>query len=400
MVRDWEPERDRGRGAAARARRRAPAAARARPAHRHRAHRRRRGRRRRARAAHAAPRAPRAARPVRGRRRCTRCSSACCCSARSWRSRPCARCSRRSAALPAVPSVYTRLSRRLEDPNASVYELSEMIAADTTLAVQVLRIANSAYFGRHQRVTRLESAAARLGTRLLRSLVLMAEVYGRFPVSPFIAERLEALQEHASLVARIASNLEPSAPWRDDAFTAGPAARHRQAAARLAPARRAHEHRARVRAHRRRAVRGRAAAAGHPPRHAGRVHARHVGPAQRRARRGARRTTRRCCTFPRSWMLCSAVTIADHLAHAVADPPSVHGHGSRDARVAGRGPALAAVERAGRRSVGRESAKRPERRASAPSPNGSAAPRVRPRRSALPDELPPEKALSLYCTLV
>ncbi len=123
--------------------------------------------------------------------------------------------------LPAVPSVYTRLSRRLDDPSASVYELSEMIASDSTLAVQVLRIANSAYFGRHQRVTRLESAAARLGTRLLRSLVLMAEVYGRFPVSPFIAERLESLQEHASLVARIAANLEPNAPWRDDAFTGG-----------------------------------------------------------------------------------------------------------------------------------------------------------------------------------
>jgi putative nucleotidyltransferase with HDIG domain len=123
--------------------------------------------------------------------------------------------------LPAVPSVYTRLSRRLDDPNASVYELSEMIAADATLAVQVLRIANSAYFGRNQRVTRLESAAARLGTRLLRSLVLMAEVYGRFPVSPFIADRLEALQEHASMVAKIASKLEVNAPWRDDAFTAG-----------------------------------------------------------------------------------------------------------------------------------------------------------------------------------
>ena len=120
-----------------------------------------------------------------------------------------------------MPSVYTRLSRRLDDPNVSVYELSEMVSADTTLAVQVLRVANSAYFGRHQRVTQLEFAAARLGTRLLRSLVLMAEVYGRFPVSPFIAERLESLQEHASLVARVASNLEPNAPWREEAFTAG-----------------------------------------------------------------------------------------------------------------------------------------------------------------------------------
>jgi putative nucleotidyltransferase with HDIG domain len=127
----------------------------------------------------------------------------------------------RIGSLPAVPSVYTRLSQRLRDPNASVYELSQMIASDATLATQVLRIANSAYFGRHQPVTRIEAAAARLGTRLLRSIVLTAEVYARFPVSPFMAERLESLQQHASLVARLASSLEPPAAWKDDAFTAG-----------------------------------------------------------------------------------------------------------------------------------------------------------------------------------
>jgi len=123
--------------------------------------------------------------------------------------------------LPAAPSVHTKLTHRLEDPTVSVFELSEMVAADSTLSAQVLRIANSAFFSRHQRVTKIEAAAARLGTRLLGSLVLTAEAFGRFPVSPFMAERLEALQTHASMVARLASNLEPSAPWRDDAFTAG-----------------------------------------------------------------------------------------------------------------------------------------------------------------------------------
>lgn len=127
----------------------------------------------------------------------------------------------RIGTLPAVPSVYAKLSQRLEDPNVSIYELGQMVAADTTLAAQVLRIANGAFFGGQQRVTRLEAAAARLGTRLLRSLVLTAEVYGRFPISPFMAERIERLQEHASLVARFAAAVEPNAPWKDDAFTAG-----------------------------------------------------------------------------------------------------------------------------------------------------------------------------------
>jgi len=123
--------------------------------------------------------------------------------------------------LPAVPSVYTKLTQRLEDSNASVFELADLVAADTTLATQVLRIANSAFFNSQQRVTKIEAAAARLGTRLLRSVVLTAEVYARFPVSPFMAERIESLQAHASLVARLASSLEPAVPWKDDAFTAG-----------------------------------------------------------------------------------------------------------------------------------------------------------------------------------
>lgn len=123
--------------------------------------------------------------------------------------------------LPAVPSVYADLTRRLADPAVSVFELGELVAEDTALAVQVLRLANSAYFGRGQVVTSITDAAARLGTRLLRSLVLTAEVYGRLPVSPAVAAKIEDLQRHASLVARIASSLDPRAAWKDDAFTAG-----------------------------------------------------------------------------------------------------------------------------------------------------------------------------------
>lgn len=123
--------------------------------------------------------------------------------------------------LPAVPSVYAELTRRLNDPSVSVFELGELVAEDAALTVQVLRLANSAYFGRGQVVTRIADAAARLGTRLLRSLVLTAEVYGHLPVSPALADRIENLQRHASLVARIASSLDPRASWKDDAFTAG-----------------------------------------------------------------------------------------------------------------------------------------------------------------------------------
>ena len=123
--------------------------------------------------------------------------------------------------LPAVPHVYNELTRRLGDPSVSVLELSELVSEDVSLAAQVLRMANSAYFGRDRSVSSLVDASARLGTRLLRSLVLTAELYGRFPLSRTFAHRHEEFQRHSSLVARIASGLEPRAAWKDDAFAAG-----------------------------------------------------------------------------------------------------------------------------------------------------------------------------------
>ncbi len=123
--------------------------------------------------------------------------------------------------LPAVPRVYSELTRRLADPSVSVIELAELVSEDPALAAQVLRMANSAFFGRDRAVSGLADAAARLGTRLLRSLVLHAELYGGFPLPPAEVGRIEAFQRHSALVARIASGLEPRAPWLDDAFSAG-----------------------------------------------------------------------------------------------------------------------------------------------------------------------------------
>ena len=122
--------------------------------------------------------------------------------------------------LPAAPDVHARLVRRLRDPNATLAEFAALVSEDSGLATQVLRLANGAYFGRGRSVSSLEGAAARLGTRLLTSVVLAAEAFGSFgkPAGSF---SMDAFQHHASLVARIATGLEPRATWNDDAFSAG-----------------------------------------------------------------------------------------------------------------------------------------------------------------------------------
>lgn len=127
----------------------------------------------------------------------------------------------RIGGLPALPRVYASLTRRLESGDTSIEEIAELLEEDEGLAARVLKLANSAYFGRDQAVTRLSAAAARLGTRLLKGLVLTAEVDEGFGAAAAAGFDREGYQRHVTLVARIASSLEPRAQWKDDAFTGG-----------------------------------------------------------------------------------------------------------------------------------------------------------------------------------
>ena len=126
-----------------------------------------------------------------------------------------------------------------ERPFRLVFELGELVAEDTALTVQVLRLANSAYFGRGQVVTRIADAAARLGTRLLPRSCSRPGL--RSPAGfPALAGRIEncSATRRSSRASRPASiRARPGRTTRSRRTRA----RHRQAAhARACPGQRAH----------------------------------------------------------------------------------------------------------------------------------------------------------------
>lgn len=125
----------------------------------------------------------------------------------------------RIGSLPTVPSTYTQLTRALADTSCAIEGVAQLIAKDQGLAGKVLQMANSAFFGRSRSAKSLQAAVALLGTVSVKHLVLTAELFTSLP--GMTAESIEELQRHASLVARIASTLEPGAAWKDDAFSAG-----------------------------------------------------------------------------------------------------------------------------------------------------------------------------------
>ncbi|TXT41202.1 MAG: hypothetical protein FD135_533 [Comamonadaceae bacterium] len=84
-------------------------------------------------------------------------------------------------ALPVMPELAMRLMRTLERENTTLDEVAALIAQDPSLAVKVLRVANSAAVGAQREISSLRDAANLIGMRRLRELSLAACVANIFP---------------------------------------------------------------------------------------------------------------------------------------------------------------------------------------------------------------------------
>jgi len=82
----------------------------------------------------------------------------------------------RIASVPPLPSASTEVIRLVQDPNAPSGEIARAIEYDPSLTANVLRLANSAYFGFPQSVSTVKEALFRLGTQKVFQMVLSTTV--------------------------------------------------------------------------------------------------------------------------------------------------------------------------------------------------------------------------------
>lgn len=102
--------------------------------------------------------------------------------------------------LPPLPQVATRLIRISADSNTSCEELQDLIRTDQALSAQVLKVANSAMFGRVREVTTLTQAILTLGFLTTRSVVFASSLKNLFSRGPVGAQE-RILWEHALVTA-------------------------------------------------------------------------------------------------------------------------------------------------------------------------------------------------------
>jgi len=126
----------------------------------------------------------------------------------------------RSCEIPSAPPVVTQLMQLISDPTVGAEAIGDALSHDPTLVAELLRVANSPFYGRRGKVSNLASAVMVLGFHALRNLVVALstrEIYGSFEGLPRV------LWEHANAVGVVAGAVAKRVGMVsvEDAFAAG-----------------------------------------------------------------------------------------------------------------------------------------------------------------------------------
>ena len=122
--------------------------------------------------------------------------------------------------LPSVPRAYWALAQAAARPDVGLADLAKIVEQDPAMAVKVLQLVNSSYFGLAQRQSSVQDAVAYLGIELLKALTLTAHVFASAAGPSLPGFSFDALQDHSMLAARIAKRLVADPKRAAEAFTA------------------------------------------------------------------------------------------------------------------------------------------------------------------------------------
>jgi HD-like signal output (HDOD) protein len=107
--------------------------------------------------------------------------------------------------LASPPTVFLTLQNIVDDPSKSVRDASFVIESDAALALRLLKIVNSAFYGFPSQISAISTAITLIGYRELQNLVLATAVIERFSDLPgqlFSIHDFWAKNLRAALIAR------------------------------------------------------------------------------------------------------------------------------------------------------------------------------------------------------
>ena len=123
---------------------------------------------------------------------------------------------------PMIPALAVEIAWEVRDPEISARRLAQVVGKDPILAVNVVRLANSAFSASATEITSLNEAVVRVGTRAVRQLVMAASLTARLrnpktygPNSRLMVDHCVGAGYLASLVAEL-NHEDPDAAFLYD----------------------------------------------------------------------------------------------------------------------------------------------------------------------------------------
>lgn len=120
-------------------------------------------------------------------------------------------------ALPSVPTGLTKIQEFFKKESLEPHDLVEFLQQDSVLALHVLRLVNSPYYGLKKSVTSISQAVALLGVTTIRGIILAAVIKKSFPVDlhPYKIS-LEQLESVVTLRIKFLEKLAGQLPFDKD----------------------------------------------------------------------------------------------------------------------------------------------------------------------------------------
>jgi putative nucleotidyltransferase with HDIG domain len=83
--------------------------------------------------------------------------------------------------VPTLPAIVYELNKLLQDPDTSIAKISQTIEKDQAMALKILKLVNSAFYGFKTKVSDIRSAVVMLGFNAVRNAIVSLSVIGAFP---------------------------------------------------------------------------------------------------------------------------------------------------------------------------------------------------------------------------
>lgn len=128
--------------------------------------------------------------------------------------------------LPTPPIVFEQIQKVINDPNASSAKVAKILGEDAAMAVKVLKLTNSAFYGLSREVESVKHAVTIIGLEAVRNLVLSASVLNMFKSDNANKEFHEEFWRHSlatAMAARLVAQKYKNGTFfnPDPAFTSG-----------------------------------------------------------------------------------------------------------------------------------------------------------------------------------